>query len=445
MTMAPAARLLAATLALSACSGDGEPALPDHGAPPALSGTLLAFDTDTTTAANTAALPPGFTQPVETVCAADTTRGFLSEFVVHGLDDPQVHYEWAPIAAGPLTTDPTVGQPEFFASGTVARLDRSMLDFRPSHPFGFDTAFDFLVDAPFRFVVRNRPGDVNDGDVIHTELESGLFPEAAFGFTVTEGDRVLVKGAWIYDCGHPEYETEIHPPTFVALARPDGAATVALAFANPYRNTQVYGDASVTTRFGDDSRLADPATGPFTTALAAAVFRAAIGQIDEFELHSLIEATHLTPLTWYVCAPARPSAQARFVASYRFVARTGVTVSAARRGDSGCLELHAEMGPSYRPFVPVRQTYAWGWPQISSEASQQVGQTLDVRQLVVDALAQRGIHDVAAVQEGSSIAIDQYAPLAPRAGADSDQPSGVVEKADDQPFPFYGRVRVGWE
>jgi hypothetical protein len=32
-----------------------------------------------------------------------------------------------------------------------------------------------------------------------------------------------------------------------------------------------------------------------------------------------------------------------------------------------------------------------------------------------------------------------------RAGAASDAPTAVDLRADDQPFPPYGRIRVGWK
>ncbi|TMA99752.1 MAG: hypothetical protein E6J64_21405 [Deltaproteobacteria bacterium] len=41
--------------------------------------------------------------------------------------------------------------------------------------------------------------------------------------------------------------------------------------------------------------------------------------------------------------------------------------------------------------------------------------------------------------------IDAYPALPTRAAADADSPTAIDAAADDQPFPFYGRVRVGWK
>src|SRR6185436_3992883 len=138
---------------------DGVLDLPDHGEPPELTGALVGFDAAAVIAANAAALPPGFTMPRETVCAADVTRGFIQEIVDHGFEGAQVAYEWAPVSAGPITATPTIRQPEFYASGVVSGFDSSGLDFRPPHPFGFDTTWNVHVDGPFAGLVHNRPGD----------------------------------------------------------------------------------------------------------------------------------------------------------------------------------------------------------------------------------------------------------------------------------------------
>jgi hypothetical protein len=456
-------RFAAGTLAalafplLVTCAGGDD--LPDDGPPPPLLDPLLSLDPGAAASANAAALPPGFAGPMETVCAADTTRGFLAELIDH-LDDPQVIYEWAPInpaAGAPL---PVIGQAGMFASGTVTGIERSGLDFRPAHPFGFDTTWDFVVDLPFRFVVHNRPGDSNDGDAIHAEIERGLFPDETFGFTPAPGDRVLVQGDWIFDCGHPPYEAELHPPAFLAFGRSDGHTTTSIAFANPYRNTQLYGSVALVDRF-DLARFQDPSVAPFPGSLTNQVILAAAGRIDRFELHALVEALRFDPVTWFVCAPGpRPSPDAMLGARYRFVARSGVSVRVARRGDSGCLAVHAEAGPGYTPAVPARADYAWSWAQINAEASSQVGTAIDIRQTIINALTMRGFTgaaDVPALQPDVAPILDTYPPLAPRPGASpaaalsqrqllpADTPSEIVSSADDQPFPFYGWVTVAWE
>jgi hypothetical protein len=164
------------------------------------------------------------------------------------------------------------------------------------------------------------------------------------------------------------------------------------------------------------------------------------------ELHDLLEATHLDPVTWFVCAPPRPSPSAVLRYSFRFAARSGVTISAATRGDSGCLEFHAEADSSYTPFAPHRLDHPWTWAEINSEASSQAGTDVDVRQLIVDAVMQQGLPvDTAPFRPETATVVDEYMPLQPRGSANADSPTAVSRSANDQPFPFYGRVRVGWK
>lgn len=72
---------------------------------------------------------------------------------------------------------------------------------------------------------------------LHTERESGTFPTFAWP---TVGDRVIVRGYWVWDCDHVEMgeKTEIHPvqsiwiPRRVSPRSPTGEAEGALLITN---------------------------------------------------------------------------------------------------------------------------------------------------------------------------------------------------------------------
>lgn len=394
-------------------------------------------------AANQAALPAGFPGPRETACAADTTRSFLGEMADHPVADAQVLLHWAPVVPGPVAGKGSVLQPEIAAAGRIVSWNLSDLDTSFDHPFGFDFNVNVAPDAPFQALVKNRDAENTD---LHVELEAGLFP-AAFGWTPANGDRALVKGAWIFDCGHPPYETELHPPSFVAFARAaDARTTTALAFAVPWRVTQLFGPvAAVADFFTDPRRLREKGT-PFPQAFQAEVVLAAATNKDHLEAHALLEALRFEAQEFSVCAPSpRPPAVAlRY--SHRFTARTGVTVAATVREEQGCVDYRVTMGAAYLPAEPSRQDHPWPWAEISQQASDQSGQSLDVRQLVAGALAAAGGDPNApALREDHPPVIDRYAPLVPGAGAALDGPHQVAAGADGQPFPFHGRVRVWWE
>jgi hypothetical protein len=48
------------------------------------------------------------------------------------------------------------------------------------------------------------------------------------------GDRVWMKGRWIFDCGHPPFKTEIHPPNALAVIRSHLTTTEAVLRLSPF-------------------------------------------------------------------------------------------------------------------------------------------------------------------------------------------------------------------
>lgn len=408
---------------------------------------ILSFDTATVESANLANLPPGFTTPQETVCAADITRAFLGEFVDHDVSDIQVNYEWSPTVPGSLPDKVTVGQPEFFLAGEAAAWNLSTSDVAFAHPSGLDFNVDIKTDPEFALLVHNRPGNPNGTDTIHTELESGLFPQVAFGYAPAVGDRVLLKGAWIYDCGHPPYETELRPPTFVAYARPaDPQTTIALAFVNPFRESQLYNaNADLAVDFANADRFTDPNSLPFPKHFLSQVYGVAGGNVARLSAHGLIEATAFDTLTWSVCAPLPRPPGSVLDSSYRFTARTGVDVQAAPDDASGCVQFTAVMSSSYTPMAQTRSDVVWSWEEVSQEASDQAGKTIDIRQKIIDQFTALGFTgDYPALHDDNPPLIDGYPPLQARGDAAMDAPTNIDTRADDQPFPFYGRARVFW-
>jgi hypothetical protein len=436
--------LLALLAVLCACSGrDAAVCKPiaDGGAGTPLARPILAFDTAAVAAANRASLPAGFTMPLQTACSSDPTRPYIAELADHPITDAKVPFHWAPIVPGPIPGRNPVGQPEFFVSGSIADFSRSTLDVPFDHPFGYDSNFNVLVDPEFAFLVYPPSTPAS----LHTEIERGLYPDDLFDYLPAAGDRVLLRGAWIFDCGHPPYSTEMHPPTFLAFARADGATTLSLAFVNPYRVTQSYAhtgppaiDFSSTDRYAQSK--------PFPEHLLSEVLAAANGQSTRIEAHVLLEPTRFDTLTFTVCAPSPRPAGASLGFSYRFTSRTGVTLQATPQAADGCVRFAATMGASYQPFVPNRMDTPFPWDQVSQEATDvEGGPPIDVRQKILDALHGFGFNgDYVALHPDQSPFIDTYPALKPRAGASSDSPTELVTGADDQPFPFYGRARVFW-
>ena len=105
------------------------------------------------------------------------------------------------------------------------------------------------------------------------------------------------------------------------------------------------------------------------------------------------------------------------------------------------------MSAAYTPMSLVHKDTPWSWAEINKEASEQLDTTVDVRMALINSLAPLfpNASQIPALQPGNDPLIDKYDTLLLRAGADADSPTTIDVNADDQPFPFYGRVRVAWK
>ena len=80
-----------------------------------------------------------------------------------------------------------------------------------SHDWNFDVALDPAYLGLHSDANHREP---NGERWMEMEWETEFFPPAFFPAL---GDRVWMMGRWVFDCGHPPYATEFHPPKAVAL------------------------------------------------------------------------------------------------------------------------------------------------------------------------------------------------------------------------------------
>ena len=111
--------------------------------------------------------------------------------------------------------------------------------------------------------------------------------------------------------------------------------------------------------------------------------------------------------------------------------------------------IHPEVEMRLFPRAALANADAeWSWTDLSTSASNQLGQSIDIRLALIQKLKESGVpnpESLPALQPENHPRIDAYPALSPRAGADADSPTGIVSDANDQPFPFYGRVRAAWK
>jgi hypothetical protein len=342
---------------------------------------------------------------------------------------------------------PTLSEQQFVAGGRLQKWNPPGSDIMFAHPFGNDYSMDLAL-SPADFLSLNyvKPGT---GNVIplHVEIENGLFPYQDFGWGVPQvNDSVLVQGDWIMDCGHPDsYQSEIHPPSFLAFARQQNStSTTSMAFASPYRTTQLYNpNETLANAFTNLSRFASADTKPFQAHLADEVSNVLFKGSQHLEAHVLVEPNDFGVLNWSVCAPTPKPAGASLKFSYHFTERTGIAVQATSDDATGCVHFYAVQGPSYTPASATRNTVTWSWADINAAASAESGKPVDVKARIYDTLHSSANY-LPYVGIDNDPLIDSYPALHPRPGADLDTPVGITQSADDQPFPFYGRATVSW-
>jgi hypothetical protein len=101
------------------------------------------------------------------------------------------------------------------AEGVARSSSVAANDFPFSH-VSHDWNWDLVPDPAYQFLVGTANGRSGSGRKMDMEWEEAFLPAA---FRPAVGDRTWMLGRWVFDCGHPPYETEIHPPKAVAFTR----------------------------------------------------------------------------------------------------------------------------------------------------------------------------------------------------------------------------------
>ncbi|MFN8640499.1 MAG: hypothetical protein U0802_02100 [Candidatus Binatia bacterium] len=336
-------------------------------------------------------------------------------------------------------------------------------DFPFDHTFGSDFNMDVILDPPYAEAAQ-RGGAVR-GD-LHVELAEGQLPhqERAPGplsgqeweemsrqsregiyarFVPDAGSRVLVMGHWIVDCGHLDFQTELHPITFMATARERDARTVVDAFYNPYRETQEYHfDAAKALAFDDATRFDPMASGPFPKQLILNVLRLADAgppaypSIDHLESWALMEPNRAAPVAWRVCAPAGSRGAQLDVRSH-WITRPGVRIDVTPDEAASCATVTVRLGDA--PVVPPAPRVCTApWDFLNEVAGEEAG----IEDLDLQAQLAAFLPPQFQSRLDPDPILNCYDPL--DGPPLEDVPGGqLVEARDDLLLPFYGTIAVG--
>lgn len=390
-----------------------------------------------------------------TVCGANDRR-FLGEL----LDGNPLAYK-VPKRLAEVKAVPS----QVVVSGTAEEPSLGEGDFPFDHTMGSDFNMNVKLDQPFVGVGQENAKPL---DSVHVELAEGQFPHVPAkaepstldwtemsdlsrkgfqdGFLPKAGDRVLVMGTWIVDCGHENFQTELHPITFMAVARTEGDSTVVHTFYNPYRETQLYNaDPAKTTNFSTPGRLDDPSNVPFPKALVDSIVRVAKGEpatnSDAKGLASwaVMAPNTTSPVAWTVCPPGKQTSSVKVGAA--MVARDGASVEVAPKG--GCAEVTVDLS-GMAPAVPEMHTCVTKWDFLSEVASEEArgnekeGETsIDLRKEI-----SKFVPDSIGKKLEPDPVMNCYAPLTAK-DLGGERPTKVSVTADpNAQMPFFGTVVV---
>lgn len=102
--------------------------------------------------------------------------------------------------------------------GVLTKSKITHTDF-PLYPWHFYYDWNFFVKVDKQYKYLLSKSDAHRGDIMECEWDSAFIPSWAWP---QKGNRIMIIGRWIYDCGHPEdgkHKTEIHPPKAVISFR----------------------------------------------------------------------------------------------------------------------------------------------------------------------------------------------------------------------------------
>ena len=385
---------------------------------------------------------------VTTVCGSSTDT-YLLELEHHSPTALKVLQEWGDI--------PPDGR-QVLVSGTVKDFYQGPGDLPIDHPLGDDLSMDVTLDSQFKAFSQKlgkAPSDTKPGD-LHVEISSGFIPHVARpssatpgqlwqdlssfnltgfqpGFAHPEaGDRVLVAGRYIVDCGHPDYHTELHPISFLAWAHTSGSTTVVHFYANGYRDTEYYNtDSTLVGAVSNLGRMSDPHTARFPPYLITQVGRLLSGQIPQLQAFELVGNVVPPNTTWQVCAPG--SGNSRI--TYDVYEQPGVNVSITG-GSQGCAGVTFGVPADYSGPDIATHTCVAQWSYISKVAGQALGGNFDARKLIQGFLP---ASDAPLVDRDPVVGCAD-ALSGPTVSA---EPTGTQIRSDgSQPFPAYGIVVI---
>lgn len=430
-------------LIVAACSSSSSSPAADEGPPVTIGWVKGAAE---------AANGPAPDVEASNACGSDTAT-YLAELQDTAPFAAKVQYHWG---------DCVEGGKQVMVAGTIAATHLGPTDLPMDHPFGDDLSMNVDLDDPFVPFAKKLGKGEGEGDAsanqTHVEIACGMIPHvprpenpptgqtwrassdfnldrASFqpGFAEPpKGDRAIIMGRWIIDCGHDDYSAELHAISFLGWAHVDGPTTTARLYYNPYRDTELYSmTADKLGAVSDPARLGDALT--FPKQLVKEVLGLDNGSVDRLRALENVEATRAPIADFRVCAP-EGSTGSLTVAS-DLVVRPGVNVTLSPNDATGCVTVHVTGLDTYAPMDARIRTCALPWSFLEDIVKVQVSTPIDLLGKIQSNLSTPAGKQRAALDPECSCADALAGPPV------VDAPTSQSTRVDaTQPFPIYGVV-----
>ena len=393
-------------------------------------------------------------------------------------DVPGPKYEWMPVLDGGDERESST----VMVSGIAINPNLSKADFPWTHPFSLPPGSGIPLWGDYEFMVApdydarnfallapsNAGPDPEYQDGVHTAQQMGLsVRRGVLGvetdqnlvpseYRVSGGDRVVMFGRWIVDCGHADFHSEIHPPLLHVrsrsvmstkecenseLAHPNGEATCVKLIGRPYLVSQEFGD------------------GPFSSHLIKEIGKVYCSPPLLPPCSLDLEARALTtpkpfrdvkifPLDIRPPSP-RHTPNDRLIVTLHFTVRTAVAVELVQGIDELTILISMREDLYKAPDLPKKPVIE----HIDSTALLKLDPGAGVGyQFIVNSLALPTDPFKALILQKGVIA-HFYSAQLPKSSHDgeiihaelSQLPSHTGSVDDSQPYPIYGFANLEWE
>jgi hypothetical protein len=343
------------------------------------------------------------------------------------------------------------------------------------HPFGFDFEFMIAPDPPYQGLIApliaphdqtylsavdeaQTLGIDTGGGLLGLEVDQGLVPGE---YRPQNGDRVAVWGRWIVDDGHDDFRTEIHPPLLIAAARPfadthclGGAPTTThlTLVTRPYLVSQKFGEGGLSKHlFMELLKVMGQDQDSW--------WHPGIPGSTQIEVHPGIlpvPFSGIHAMTFVVRPPSlRSSPDDKLRVSFHFTVRQGCAIQLFAAGqdavagivllnDTGYIPAHIppkhDWTINFGDLWNLNRGVASAWATMLTQLGLQPSPTPGLAQafLARGILTDRYDPPVAASPVDSENVVTN-------ASIDALRPGMGISQDDNQPFPIYGWLNLGWE